>query len=159
MNWYAGKWLSLRSRRRGIWNTMSDETYVTSSLKSHGMWVSRGVEAVLERTCRSLCRGQQQAPLSVMVSDCFMVSLRLHRGDVVSFVNLSGNQLMVRRILDVSRERVSKGLATVSNGQIPASGIIGHVVGVGRGGSARSVSDPRNISSPGCRSAVCCHHW
>jgi len=66
------------------------------------------MEAVLEKNVpfRFTASGSSMTPF-IRDGDILTispVSLRLRRGDVVPFVNPSSNQLMVHRILDVSRE-------------------------------------------------------
>lgn len=122
---------------------MSDGTYVTSSLKSHGMSgiaFAELMEAVLERNVpfRFTASGSSMSPL-IRDGDILTispVSLRLRRGDVVPFINPSSNQLMVHRILDVSREGylIKGDNNSIPDGRIPASRIIGQVVRVEQGG-------------------------
>jgi len=122
---------------------MSDGSYVTTSLKSHGMSgiaFAELMEAVLEKNVpfRFTARGSSMTPF-IRDGDVLIispVSLRLRRGDVVPFINPSSNQLMVHRILDVSREGclIKGDNNSVPDGRIPASRIIGHVVRVEQGG-------------------------
>jgi len=122
---------------------MSDGTYVTSSLNSHGMSglaFAELMEAVLKKNVpfRFTASGSSMSPF-IRDGDVLIispVSLRLRRGDVVPFINPSSNQLMVHRILDVSREGclIKGDNNSVPDGRIPTSIIIGRVVRVEQGG-------------------------
>jgi signal peptidase I len=98
------------------------------------------MEAVLEKNVpfRFTASGSSMTPF-IRDGDILTispVSLRLRRGDVVPFVNPSSNQLMVHRILDVSREGylIKGDNNSIPDGRIPASRIIGQVVRVEQGG-------------------------
>jgi len=122
---------------------MSDGSYVTSSLKSHGMSgtaFAELMEAVLEKNVpfRFTARGRSMTPF-IRDGDVLIVSpvsLCIRRGDIVPFINPSNNQLMVHRILDVSREGclIKGDNNSMPDGRIPTSIIIGRVVKVERGG-------------------------
>jgi hypothetical protein len=122
---------------------MSDGPYVTSSRESHGMSGIAFAElmgAVLEKNVpfRFTASGSSMDPF-IRDGDILTVSpvsLRLHQGDVVPFVNPSSNQLMVHRILGISREGylIKGDNNSVPDGRIPAAAIIGRVVRVEHGG-------------------------
>lgn len=121
---------------------MNDGSYVISSRESHGMSGSAFaelMEAVLEKNVpfRFTASGSSMEPF-IRDGDVLTISplsLPLRRGDVVPFINPSGKQLMVHRILDVSREGylIKGDNNSVPDGRIPAAAIIGRVVRVEHG--------------------------
>lgn len=122
---------------------MSDGSYVTSSREAHGMSGNAFAElmgAVLEKNVpfRFTASGSSMAPF-IRDGDILTVSplsLPLCRGDVVPFVNPAGNQLMVHRIVGISREGylIKGDNNSVPDGRIPVAVIIGRVVRVEHGG-------------------------
>lgn len=98
------------------------------------------MEAVLERDVpfRFTAHGSSMTPF-IRDGDVLIVaplSSPLRRGDVVPFINPANNELLVHRILDISREGcLLKGdNNSVPDGRIPTSAIIGRVDRVAHGG-------------------------
>ncbi|MBA4390123.1 MAG: hypothetical protein C0399_04210 [Syntrophus sp. (in: bacteria)] len=122
---------------------MAEVTYVTSGQVSHGMpgiALAGLMEAVLEKNVpfRFSASGSSMTPF-IRDGDAITVvpsPLQLRPGDVVAFVNVLSNQLMVHRIIHASPAGylIKGDNNSVPDGLMPASSIIGRVVRVVRRG-------------------------
>lgn len=122
---------------------MTEVVYVTSSQASHGIpgiAFAELMEAVLEKNVplRFSASGSSMTPF-IRDGDAITVApspLRLRPGDVVAFVNVRSNQLMVHRIIHASPAGylIKGDNNSVPDGLMPASSIIGRVVRVVRRG-------------------------
>jgi len=122
---------------------MAEVAYVTSGQASHGMpgnAFAGLMEAVLEKNVpfRFSASGSSMTPF-IRDGDAVTVEpLPLHcrLGDVVAFVNVLSNQLMVHRIIRVSQAGylIKGDNNSVPDGLMPASSVIGRVVRVVRRG-------------------------
>ena len=122
---------------------MTEVAYVTSAQTSHSMTdiaLAALMEAVLEKNVpfRFSASGGSMTPF-IRDGDTIIVAplpLHLRPGDVVAFVNVISNQLMVHRILQASQEGylIKGDNNSVPDGLMPASSIIGRVVRVVRRG-------------------------
>lgn len=126
---------------------MTEVAYVTSGQISNGIPGSAFaelMEAVLEKNVpfRFSASGSSMAPF-IREGDAITIAplpLQLRRGDVVAFVNVLSNQLMVHRIIHTSPAGylIKGDNNSVPDGLMPASSIIGRVVRVmRRGGPVR----------------------
>lgn len=116
---------------------------VTSGQTSHvipGSAFAELMEAVLEKNVpfRFSASGSSMTPF-IQDGDTITIApspLRLRPGDVVAFVNVHSNQLMVHRILHASPAGylIKGDNNSVPDGLMPASSIIGSVVRVVRRG-------------------------
>jgi len=122
---------------------MTEVVYVTSSQASHGIpgiAFAGLMEAVLEKNVpfRFSASGSSMTPF-IRDGDAITVEplpLQFRPGDVVAFVNVLSNQLMVHRIIHVSPAGylIKGDNNSVPDGLMPASSIIGRVVRVVRRG-------------------------
>ncbi len=122
---------------------MTEVAYVTSGQASHGMpgiAFAGLMQAVLEKNVpfQFSASGSSMTPF-IRDGDAITVApspLQLRPGDVVAFVNVRSNQLMVHRIIHASPAGylIKGDNNSVPDGLMPASSIIGRVVQVVRRG-------------------------
>jgi hypothetical protein len=122
---------------------MTEVAYVTSDQTSYGIPGSAFaglMEAVLEKNVpfRFSASGSSMTPF-IQDGDTITVApspLHLSPGDVVAFINVHSNQLMVHRIIHASPAGylIKGDNNSVPDGLMPASSIIGYVVRVVRRG-------------------------
>jgi signal peptidase I len=122
---------------------MTEEAYVTFGQASHGipdLAFAQLMEAVLEKKMpfRFSASGDSMSPF-IQDGDTITVEpspRQLRPGDVVAFVNVLSNQLMVHRIVHVSPAGclIKGDNNSVPDGLMPASSIIGRIVRVVRRG-------------------------